>query len=146
MSTVQPPSRLRLRTIVRLRWLAVFGQLAAILFVYYVLNFQLPLVTCLIVIGLSILLNIVLRYNYPASTHRLRNRFALSVLSYDIIQLASLLYLTGGIQHPFIFLMAVPVTISASTQSLRNTLTLGGMAIFCTILLALSSYTLPWSG
>jgi hypothetical protein len=34
---------LRLRTLVRLRWLAVVGQLGAVLFVQYWLGFKLPL-------------------------------------------------------------------------------------------------------
>ncbi|MGH1349956.1 MAG: ActS/PrrB/RegB family redox-sensitive histidine kinase [Methyloligellaceae bacterium] len=144
MSATQSPSRLRLRTIVRLRWLAVFGQLFSILFVYFVLKFELPLTVCLTIVGFSAALNVVLRFQYPSSTHRLRNHYAFAVLSYDIIQLAALLYLTGGLQNPFIFLMAVPVTISASTQSLNNTLALGAIAVVSTVILAFSGYPLPW--
>src|SRR6476620_10638622 len=40
-------SRLRLQTIVRLRWFAVLGQLFAISFVYFGLGFDLPVGYCL---------------------------------------------------------------------------------------------------
>ena len=35
-------------------------------------------------------------------------------LAYDALQLAILLYLTGGIDNPFIFLLVAPVTVSAT--------------------------------
>ena len=44
---------LRLQTIVRLRWLAVFGQAGAVLFVALMLRFPFPLGWCLAVIALS---------------------------------------------------------------------------------------------
>jgi len=44
---------LRLRTLVRLRWLAVTGQTAAVLGVHLVLGFPLPLGFCLAAIALS---------------------------------------------------------------------------------------------
>src|SRR2546421_1768890 len=51
----------RLDTLVRLRWLAVLGQTAAVLVVHYVFDFQLPLTACLAVIGCSAALNVALR-------------------------------------------------------------------------------------
>ncbi|HRQ27369.1 MAG TPA: sensor histidine kinase, partial [Hyphomicrobium sp.] len=92
-------SRLRLLTIVRLRWLGVFGQIIAVSIVYFGLGFDLPVGPCLIVIAVSAWVNVFLGILYPAR-HRLSVNFATTLLAYDIIQLASLLYLTGGIDNP----------------------------------------------
>ncbi|MCG4691370.1 hypothetical protein L0N01_22615, partial [Phocaeicola vulgatus] len=44
---------LRVETQVRLRWLAVGGQLAAVILVHFVLGFTLPLNACLATIAAS---------------------------------------------------------------------------------------------
>ena len=61
-------SRLRIYTIVRLRWIAVLGQLVAICVVSLGLGFSLPIGMCLIAIALSAWLNVFLRILYPART------------------------------------------------------------------------------
>ena len=47
------------------------------------------------------------------------------LLAWDIVQLATLLFLTGGMDNPFTMLMVAPVTVSAATLPLRNTVALG---------------------
>src|SRR5262245_22839009 len=86
-------SRLRLQTAVRLRWFGVIGQLLTVGVVYLLLGFQLPLGICLAFIALSAWLNVFLRIRFPART-RLSTGFATSLLAYDILQLAALLFLT----------------------------------------------------
>ena len=105
---------LRLRTLVRLRWLAIVGQAGAVLGVYFVLGFPLPLGPCLVVIALSAWLNIFLTIRWRKSM-RLHETHAGLLLVYDVIQLAVLLFLTGGLENPFSFLFLVPVTISATS-------------------------------
>ena len=136
-------SRLRLHTIVRLRWIAVLGQLVAICTVSFGLRFQLPVGTCLTVIALSAWLNVFLAIWYP-SRHRLTVWFATGLLAYDIVQLATLLYLTGGIDNPFMMLIVAPVTVSAATLPLRNTVALGFIALAATGLLVVAHDPLPW--
>ena len=63
----QGESRLRLQTIVRLRWLAVLGQSLTVIGAYWVLGIDLPIGGCLAVIALSAWLNVALRIRYPAS-------------------------------------------------------------------------------
>jgi two-component system sensor histidine kinase RegB len=137
-------SRLRLRTLVRLRWVAVFGQTLTVLAVYYGFRFPLPLIACLAVIGLSALSNIVLQQTFPPS-QRLKSAHAALMLGYDLIQLAALLYLTGGLENPFSLLMVVPVAVSASTQPLRITVIIGGLAVACASLLTVFYHPLPWT-
>ena len=136
-------SRLRLQTIVRLRWLAVIGQTITVVGAYWVLGIELPVAGCLAVIALSAWLNVALRIRYPAS-HRLKNNFAAIMLGYDILQLAALLYLTGGLQNPFAFLLIAPVTVSASTLPIRITAALGALAIVAATLLTSFHHPLPW--
>jgi two-component system sensor histidine kinase RegB len=136
-------SRLRLQTIVRLRWFAIIGQVAAVAVVSLGLKFPLPVAYCMLLIALSAWLNVFLRVFYPAR-HRLSPLFATALLGYDVLQLAALLYLTGGIENPFIVLMVAPVTVSAATLPLRNTLVLGMLAAALTAGLTFQHKPLPW--
>jgi two-component system sensor histidine kinase RegB len=138
-------SNLRLQTIVRLRWLAVLGQTVTVVGAYWVLGIDLPIGGCLVVIALSAWLNVVLRIRFPAS-QRLKSNYALMMLGYDILQLAALLYFTGGLENPFAFLLIAPVTVSASTLPLRITVALGVLAIAAATLLTTFHYPLPWFG
>ncbi len=62
-------------------------------------------------------------------TQRLEPDRAAWLLAFDIAQLAVLLFLTGGLQNPFSFLLLGPVLISATALPPRMTLMLGGFAI-----------------
>jgi two-component system sensor histidine kinase RegB len=128
---------------VRLRWLAVLGQSLTVVGAYWVLGIDLPIGGCLAVIALSAWLNVALRLRFPAS-QRLESNYAFLMLGYDILQLAGLLYLTGGLENPFSFLLIAPVTVSASTLPPRITVALGGLAIAAATLLTDFHYPLPW--
>ncbi|MEQ1578802.1 MAG: ActS/PrrB/RegB family redox-sensitive histidine kinase [Hyphomicrobium sp.] len=143
MFTSPADRRLRLHTLVRLRWLAVIGQLAAISIVSIGLGFQLPLAACLTVVAVSAWINVILSIRYPAR-FRLPVNYATGLLAYDIVQLTALLYLTGGIDNPFVLLLVAPVTVSAATLPPVNTVMLGSLGIFATIILAIWSLPLPW--
>ncbi len=88
-------------------------------------------------------MNVFLAIRYPAR-HRLTVNFATALLAYDVVQLASLLYLTGGIMNPFTMLMVAPVTVSAATLPLARTIGLGILAIGCAAVLAFHAMPLPW--
>ena len=138
-------SRLRLQTAVRLRWFGVIGQLLTVGFVYLVLGFPLPFGICLALIALSAWLNVFLRIRYPART-RLSTQFATGLLAYDVLQLAALLYLTGGVENPFTFLLVAPVTVAAATVSPRATVALGILAAAASAWLVAHHHALPWYG
>lgn len=140
---VPDESRLRLQTIVRLRWVAVAGQSATVLGVLYGLGFPLPLGACLAVIGMSAALNLYLQAKFPRNK-RLSPRNATLLLGYDLLQLAVLLCLTGGLHNPFSLLMVVPVAVSASTLPIRNTVILGALAMVFTTALVTCIHPLPW--
>lgn len=135
--------RLRLVTLVRLRWLAVAGQSVAVLFVAYYLEFFLPVTWCFVLIAFSALLNLFLSFYYPAN-HRLEPGAALRVLLFDVLQLGGLLYMTGGLDNPFAVLIIVPVIISATSLPWRMTLALAVFVIGGATLLAFAHLPLPW--
>src|SRR5580693_5689045 len=137
------PKNVRLETLVRLRWLAVLGQFAAVLVVHFGLEFDVPLWSSLAVIALAALLNIALRVGFP-HTQWLEPERAAYLLGFDIAELAALLYLTGGLENPFSFLLLGPVLISATALPRRMTLLLGGFAVLCATVLIFFHYPLPW--
>jgi two-component system, sensor histidine kinase RegB len=136
---------LRLQTSVRLRWFAVAGQLLAVALVQFVLKFDLPIGACLGAIALSTWINIFLRLAYP-TPFRLPTRLATFLLAYDLLQLAVLLYLTGGIDNPFVFLLVAPVTVSAASLPPLSTVLLGALAGTACLVLIPYHRPLPWTG
>src|SRR5258708_17180849 len=117
--------------------------MAAVLVVYFVLGFPLPLEPCLALIGLSALVNITLRIRYRAS-HRLDATPARLLLGYDVLQLSALLFLTGGLDNPFTVLLLVPLIVSATTLPPRPTIILGILVVAAASVLALVHLPLPW--
>lgn len=131
---------IRLRTMILLRWFAIVGQLAAITFAqqYYELQFEISL--CYLAIGVSIIGNLVATFIFPENK-RLTETENLLIVLFDLLQISSLLFLTGGLNNPFALLLLGPVTISATALSLRSTLILCSTAIVMVTLL--SEYYLP---
>jgi two-component system sensor histidine kinase RegB len=127
--------QLRLHTLIRLRWLAVLGQAAALLVSHVGLEVTIPVWPCLACVAASALLNVWLRWRFPVSL-RLNDTWATRVLAFDIGQLAALLALTGGLANPFSILFLAPIMTSAVSLPWRNTLRLLGLALLCATALA----------
>ena len=123
-----------------LRWWAILGQIAALVIAQRLYNLTLDIGLLYLVIGVSILSNLVAIFVYP-ETKRLRERETMLVVLYDMLQLGLMLYLTGGLHNPFSILIVGPVTVSASALSSRSTLFLGVMAIV--IVSILTEFHLP---
>ncbi|QIE46178.1 ActS/PrrB/RegB family redox-sensitive histidine kinase [Pseudohalocynthiibacter aestuariivivens] len=131
---------IRLRTLIYLRWWAVCGQVAALVIAqrFYGLDFEIGL--CYLVIGASVITNLVAAFVFPA-TKRLSETENLLVVLFDMLQLGLMLYLTGGLNNPFAMLIVGPVIVSASSLSTRSTIFLGLTAI--AIVSVLTTYHLP---
>src|SRR3954463_7561084 len=130
-----PRRYVRLDTILRLRWLAALGQLAAISVVVQGLKFDLPIIPCVLIVGLSALLNLVLQIAFDPM-QRLEPVYAAALLALNIAELAGLLFFSpGALQNPFSFLFLAPVLISAPALPIRLTIALGFLAIACATLL-----------
>lgn len=132
----------RLQSLVYIRWLAVLGQAFAIVLVQWVLDYDLPIIPCIILVAASAVVNILVTISYK-STARLSNRGAILYLFYDALQLTGLLYLTGGLSNPFSILFLVPVTISATSLTLKGTVFLGLTTLLCITFLGIFHEPLP---
>lgn len=136
---------LSLNALINLRWLAVAGQTVALAIVEWGLDFALPAMPAFAVVGITAAVNIALRIGY-GSTYRLSDKEAGALLAFDIMQLAMLLYLTGGLVNPFSILFLAPVLISAMALKPRTTLLLGALVVAVASALAVHSHPLPWRG
>jgi len=134
--------RLRVRSLLTQRWLAIAGQTLAVLFVGLVLKLQIPFGACFALIALSAWLNVLL--GLASTGQRLaREGEATAQIAFDILQLSGLLYLTGGAQNAFCLLLIAPVTLASATLPARYALGLGLLAIACSILLAFFHMPVP---
>src|ERR1700709_1095078 len=91
----QPRRYVRLDTILRLRGLAVLGQLAAIFIVAQGLEFDVEVVPCIAIVGLSALLNLVVQIAFNPM-QRLEPAYAAALLAFNIVELAGPLQLPPG--------------------------------------------------
>ena len=136
-------SRVRLRTLILLRWLAVAGQSVAILFVRFVIDDDFPILHAFAVIAISVALNVALILRRPLQS-LVREWEAALQLAYDVVQLAVLLALTGGLQNPFVFLFVAPVAVSATVLRPAVTAILAALSFVCVGAISVVRFPLPW--
>jgi two-component system sensor histidine kinase RegB len=135
--------RVRLRTLALIRWVAIAGQAAALLIVHVGLGYHLPIWPAFVMVAASALVNIWTTLGRPAAA-RLGDREVAFYLAFDLLQLAALLYLTGGLNNPFAILILAPVTVSATVLSRASTIGLSLLALAVVVLLAFFHLPLPW--
>ena len=129
-----------LGNLIKIRWIAIFGQIFASCFVFYFINIQIPFFETLIIIFLSVALNF---YSYfeERKNKSISNIKAFSFLLFDTLQLGFLLFLTGGIINPFSILILAPVITSASYLPAFMTVVLSTISIV--IIIILNFYFIP---
>jgi len=130
----------KLRTLLRVRWVAIIGQSIAMIVAVQIYGLQVQTSFAVLAIAFSVVTNIYFSTVYP-ETRRLSEPEALAMLIIDLSQLSFLLYMTGGLSNPFAILILAPVTIAATALQLRSTLTLGMVAI--TFISLLSQFSMP---
>ena len=140
-----PDGRLGLRTLILIRWIAVAGQAVTILTVHFGFDFRLPVLACLLVVGVTALSNLFLALRMSPRA-RLGDRGATLLLGFDMLQLGVLLYLTGGLENPFAILILAPVTVAATILSRGPTIALTLLALALTGGLSVLRAPLPWTG
>lgn len=136
-------SRVRLRTLILLRWLAILGQTAAVIVVRYGLNVEFPAHWAFALIAVSVALNLGL-FATRRSQELAREWEAAALLAYDALQLAALLALTGGLQNPFVFLFIAPVAVSATVLRPTVTAILATLTFACVGVISVWRLPLPW--
>ncbi len=135
--------RTRLRTLVSLRWMAIAGQAVAVLFVHYLLGFELPLAACLAAVGASAWLNVALMAVFPAQ-HLSSPAETAGQLAFDTVQVSVLIGLTGGLQNPFLLMILAPVTVGASRLLPAYAGLLAAIALICCGGMWMWGLDLPW--
>jgi two-component system sensor histidine kinase RegB len=135
-----------------LRWVAVAGQLGAILIVHFWMGVILPVIPMTAVLGVLVLLNlvtlIVLRRNRPVANWEL-----FAALVFDFVALTAQLYMSGGATNPFAPIGLLQVVLGAvlleawSSWALvaLHSLAFGLLALFHRPLLLPAGYTISLS-
>ncbi len=128
-------------TYINLRWISYIGQLTVILIVQFFLQFKFYYLSCISIVFLSILTNLYLLFKIKEN--QLSNFVATSYLSFDIGQLGLLIYLTGGITNPFVFLIIIPSIFSAQYLNIWSSIILVTLTSLILIILTFFYYELP---
>jgi len=128
-------------TFVNLRWIALLGQFATINVVKFIFQFDFYFLLCNFIVGFGVLTNLLL--HFKIKQNQLNNNLSTIYLAYDIIQLGILIYLTGGINNPFIFLLIIPSVFSSTYLKLISTINLVIITIFILIFLTFFHLDLP---
>ncbi|HKU43613.1 MAG TPA: ATP-binding protein [Polyangiales bacterium] len=142
LATDDEAQRINLAWLVRLRWLAVAGQLITILLVSWGLRFDLPLPSLFALLAIEAASNAAC--TYWAERKRVVRDWALGMLiAVDVVLLTGILYLTGGPANPFSFLYLVHIALSAVVLPARYTWGLVALSLACFGLLFAQPSWLP---
>lgn len=134
--------RSRLRSYITIRWIAIAGQSLTVLFVWLVFGFELPLAICGALIALSLIVNVSLIY---ALRHRrIGESLSNFQLFFDVIQLASLIAVTGGLSNPFLMLLIAPVTVASVSLRRGYAISLSVTAFALAVGMLFFSLPLPY--
>ena len=132
---------LKKSTYVNLRWIGIIGQFVSVNLVYFYFDFYFDFVLCNLVIFFGALSNFYLSIYYPKT--QITDKSSSVFLIIDIIQLGSLIYLTGGIVNPFVIFIIIPSVFASSNLGLRTNLLLVLTTIITIIFLTFFSNELP---
>ena len=128
-------------TLTILRYIAIFGQFIAVNLVFFYYDLQFPLKESYIIILVGLITNLFLQLR--VKVNQLKDSYASLFLLYDLFQLSSLLYLTGGIFNPFSILLIIPTIVSSTFLSMGTTIILGVITSFLLFILSFIYLPLP---
>ena len=128
-------------TYINLRWIGILGQLITINSVKFIFDFDFDFISANLIILIGAISNIFLFYYY--NKLQLSNRSAFNFLLIDIIQLTSLLYLTGGVVNPFSIFLLIPSVFASSNLEVKTNFFLIFMTLVSIIFLTFFSLDLP---
>lgn len=129
--------------LVNLRWVALIGQTISLLIIDQYFHMIYPQNLAWSIVGLSTLVNLMLtisqrrRITIPA--HHMH-----FYLIYDLGQLGALLFVTGGLNNPFVIMMLAPVVVAASFLPARQACLVTLAGVLWSGLLFVSDFQLPW--
>lgn len=129
-------------TLVLIRWVALLGQFSAVMIAFFIFDISFNFKAVMAVLALSAIINTVIMLKY----HREQLTIGKALVSfcYDIVQLAFMLFLTGGLQNPFSVMLLAPLTVGASRLPVAETSILTSLTLICSVLLYYYSVPLIW--
>ena len=156
ISMTESANNTHLIRLFRLRNLAIFGQICAVLFTQYVLDISLPLIAVSIIVVHIIIFNsyVWIRLNKlkpqaleseTDQTKTVSENEIFFHLAFDVITLGLLLYFTGGATNPFVLLFLFPLTITVTILPVRYAWLLAALSVICYSLLMFYYQPLPMS-
>jgi two-component system sensor histidine kinase RegB len=133
---------LKKSTYATLRWIGILGQLISINLVYFLFDLRFDFLTANLIILVGILSNFYLIFIYKKVQISERSSFIFLLI--DILQLAILLYLTGGISNPFIIFLIIPSVFSSSNLGFKISLFLVLITTLLILILTFVYQPLPY--
>ena len=124
-----------LSNLIKIRWIAIFGQFITIFLVFFYFKIPIPIVPCLLIVIISTIVNIFSFFNKKINNY-LSDKEAFYFLLFDTLQLGILLYLTGGIYNPFSLLLIAPLVISASYLPIVYSIGLLFLSVLCVVVIS----------
>jgi len=125
---VAEPGRIKLEWLVKLHWIAILGESAAIVGVQAAGLLALPLVPLGALVGLATVVNLALRA-WIRTDRAVSDRFLAGVMLFDTAVLTGLLHLSGGHFNPFSTLYIVNVALAAVLLPPRWSWTQAGFSV-----------------
>ena len=128
--------------LIKIRWIAIFGQFAAIFLVHIILEIKLLFFECILIILLSVFINFGAFFFQKKD--KISDEKVFLFLLFDTTQLGVLLFLNGGILNPFSILVLAPVIISATYLKSSWTIFLSMYSIFLVAIIKYFFIPLNW--
>jgi two-component system, sensor histidine kinase RegB len=127
--------RLRMRTLVNMRWLIVVGEILILTLAALILDIDAPFQLCYALVGLAAWVNLLTGVALPGQ--KLAGDWeAAGQLAFDTLQISALVFLTGGASNPFVVMLIAPVALAAATLPLAPTLVLAALSTCASVVLA----------
>ncbi len=136
--------------LLRLRWVAVVGQLLTIAVARFVIRVELETLPLLIVVGFTAVSNIAFAYwlrthtRLPEQIRVRRDPWVLAaVMGVDLLSLTTLLFLSGGPANPFTIFFFVNLALAAVVLPTRSSWWLLLLALGCLAFLLVAHLPVP---
>ena len=136
--------RVRVRTLVRLRWVVIGGQLIGLIVLGGLLGYPAPYAVCLTLVAAAAWLNLLT--GVASAGQRLAGDWeAAGQLAFDVVQIAALMFLLGGVLNPFCIIAIAPITLAAATLPRRPLAAICAVALVALVGVAWLAQPLPWA-
>jgi two-component system sensor histidine kinase RegB len=112
MTRIASAAVTRMHPLIQLRWIAVTGQIATIVFVHFFLDIALPLQSMAVVLACLIGFNLFSMWRWR-DREEVTNESLFFAMLVDVFTFSAQLHLSGGAANPFVFLYLLQVVLAA---------------------------------